>query len=75
MEKYKNLSGKSGVEAYEIGDDFIKVQFVNGSTYLYTNRSAGRETIAEMKALALAGEGLSSYISRVFTKGHASKIE
>ncbi len=40
LQTYQNLSGESGVRAYEIGDDFIKVEFSNG-TYLYTYQSAG----------------------------------
>jgi hypothetical protein len=31
MERYKNLGGKSGVSAYEIGSDSITVQFTTGS--------------------------------------------
>ena len=36
MEPYKNLSGNSGVVAYETGPDFIKVQFSDGGVYVYT---------------------------------------
>ena len=36
MEPYKNLGGDSGIKAYEIGSDFIRVQFLNESIYLYT---------------------------------------
>ena len=34
MERYQNLGGNSGVVAYEIGQDFIRVQFSDGSIYL-----------------------------------------
>jgi hypothetical protein len=30
MEKYKNASGKSGVLAYELGTNWIKVKFTSG---------------------------------------------
>ena len=64
MKKYKNLSGKSGVTAYEAGADFIKVKFTDGSVYLYTYSSAGKEIIEKMKKLAVEGKGLSTYISQ-----------
>jgi hypothetical protein len=74
MEHYKNLGGDSGVTAYEIGDDFIKVQFRDGSLYLYNYQSAGRSNIEHMKELAIAGRGLNSFISKVVKKAYASKL-
>ncbi len=74
MELYKNLGGDSGVVAYEIGDDSIKVQFSDGSLYLYNYQSAGSHNIEQMKGLAIAGRGLNSFISRVVKKGYASKL-
>ncbi len=64
MERYKNLSGHSGVVAFEILRGGIAVEFVNDSIYLYTVESAGREQIAEMKKRARAGRGLSTWISQ-----------
>jgi hypothetical protein len=64
VERYKRLSGDSGVVAYEIRTDSITVLFDNGWHYLYTKRSAGAENIAEMHRLARAGQGLSTFISR-----------
>ena len=45
MQLYKNSGGDSGVSAFEIGDDYIKVQFKDGSVYLYNNSSAGSQNI------------------------------
>lgn len=66
MTPYKSLSGKqSGVTAYEIGDDFIKVCFRNNyKTYKYTVSLNGQYTIDKMKALALASQGLSTFIAQ-----------
>jgi hypothetical protein len=64
MVRYKNSGGTSGVLAYEIGDDFIKVQFHDRKTYLYSYRSAGTHHIEQMKALAVRGRGLNSYINK-----------
>jgi len=74
MERYKNIGGDSGVVAYEIGDDFIKVQFNDGSLYLYNFQSAGSDNIEQMKQLAIAGRGLNSFIGRVVKKRYASKL-
>lgn len=74
MERYKNLSGNSGAASYEIGNESITVQFRDGATYLYNNQSAGAENIEQMKSLAVSGQGLSSFISKVVKKGYASKL-
>lgn len=74
MEKYKNRGGDSGIVAYEIKGDSITVQFSDGSVYLYTYTSAGRSNIERMKNLAIAGEGLNSFINTMVKYKYASKI-
>jgi len=64
MNTYKNTSGNSGVRCYEIGDDFVRVQFREGTIYLYTYCSAGQKNIEHMKKLAKLGRGLSTFISQ-----------
>ena len=65
MESYKNLGGNSGVTAYEIGSDHIKVQFKHGAKiYTYSTRRISSSKIEEMKALAIAGKGLGTYINQ-----------
>ena len=65
MEKYRNLSGESGVVAYQEGKDFIKVKFMGSEqVYTYSYDSAGIRHVEKMKVLARKGEGLSTYISR-----------
>jgi len=73
MPIYKNLSGKSGVAAYETKESSIEVQFNDGMHYRYTSGSAGVANLEEMKRLANAGVGLNSFISRVVKKGYESK--
>lgn len=73
MEHYKNLGGDSGVSAYEFGDDFIRVQFSDGSVYLYTDVSTGSYNIEEMKRLAQIGEGLNAFINTTVRKEYAAK--
>jgi hypothetical protein len=64
MERYRNLSGDSGVAAYEIRRGEIVVAFFNDGKYRYTKASAGASHIANMQRLARAGQGLSTYISQ-----------
>lgn len=74
MERYKNLGGDSGVALYEIGPESIIVQFTTGATYLYNYRSAGQHHIEQMKALAIAGHGLNSYIKKYVNRGYAGRL-
>jgi hypothetical protein len=66
MEKYNDLTGKSGVSYYKIGKDYIDIRFRTdpSSIYRYTNRLSGEKHIKIMKKLAISGEGLSTYISQ-----------
>jgi len=61
-EPYKNLSGSSNIETYELGADFIWVRFIGGARYLYTYEALGRENIEQMKQLAQLGRGLQTLI-------------
>lgn len=63
MISYGNYGGDSSVSAYDYGDDYIEVEFDDGSTYTYTYASAGVGNVEEMKQLADCGEGLNSYIN------------
>ena len=74
MEKYKNLKGDSGVELYEIGSDFIIIQFKNDGRYLYNHHVPGATNVEQMKKLAIKGRGLSTYISKNIKKRYAGKI-
>jgi hypothetical protein len=74
MQRYKNLSGESGVVAYEIGAQSITVRFRSGERYLYTDQSAGADNIAEMQRLATVGRGLATWISQVVKARHARKL-
>lgn len=73
MERYRNISGNSGVIAFEIGTNFIRVQFRQGTPYLYTYQSAGIANVDEMKRLARLGQGLNTFINQtpVVKNGYA----
>ena len=75
MEQYKkNNSGTSGVEFYEIENEDIIVQFIDGNIYRYSYQSAGVEAVEEMKRLALAGEGLTTYIDKYVKDKYEAKL-
>ncbi len=70
-QKYKKED--SGIDSYKIGKDFIEVKFKTSSKpYLYNYKSTGKDHIEEMKKLALANRGLSTYISQ-WVKDHYVK--
>lgn len=73
-EKYQNLSGKSAVATYKIVKDSVTVRFADHSVYIYSNQSAGRLNINQMKALAIAGKGLGTFITTNLKEGFARKI-
>lgn len=64
MQPYKNSGNLSWISAFEIGDDYIKIQFIDGVIHLYTNGNAGIKHIQKMKELAIAGKGLNNYIDK-----------
>lgn len=65
MEIYKDIDHDSGVYGYEINADSITVWFKDGGKpYVYSYGSAGQLHIENMKELAVAGDGLNSYINR-----------
>ncbi|MDY2637150.1 MAG: hypothetical protein SOV56_04355 [Phascolarctobacterium sp.] len=64
MERYANHRGNSSVRGYSIGEAYIDVMFSSGAVYRYSYRSAGIAKVEEMKRLAVAGQGLNSYIMR-----------
>lgn len=73
MVPYANRGGDSNVAAYEAAADFIRVEFKDGSVYLYTYASAGEANIERMKELARAGEGLNSFINKNVKYSYESK--
>jgi hypothetical protein len=63
MKRYGNRN--SGISAYEIGDNHIKVKFSDRSViYTYSYRKAGKIHVENMKKLAKDGKGLNTYINQ-----------
>lgn len=74
MKRYRNLDGHSGVTAYAIGARSIRIRFVNGDVYEYTDEVTGREDVQNMQLLARAGKGLATYVSRFVHDAYARKL-
>ena len=74
MEKYSDISGKSGISAYEVGDDFIIVRFKKGGMYLYNYSITGSDHVNKMIELARIGNGLNGYINLNAKYAYARKI-
>jgi hypothetical protein len=64
MELYRNVNGDSGVYRFEIGLDYIDVEFVSRAVYRYSYRSAGSTNVEQMKLLARRGSGLGTFINK-----------
>lgn len=63
---------ESPILEYGTSQDSIVVMFRGGATYTYTNESAGKENIEQMKVLAASGTGLLSFIRRYVKDKFAS---
>lgn len=74
MIAYDNKNQNSGIDAYELGDDFIRIRFTSGAVYEYTNDSAGPAEIEHMKYLAVQGKGLNSYLNRAVHERYSRKL-
>jgi hypothetical protein len=74
MKAYKKVNSDSGVSFYEVLEDGIIIRFNDGSTYLYTFRSAGKTAISRMKQLAASGKGLTTYINQHVKKKYEKQL-
>ncbi len=78
MNDYKNLSGRSNVLSFQLGDDFIVIKFKTAGkdgcdTYKYSYLSTGSSNVEDMKNLAIAGSGLNSFINTHVKKQYESR--
>ena len=75
MKRYKSLEADTGVTGYETDRDYIRVQFKDRSIYRYTYASTGARKIEEMKRLAEAGHGLTTFINQNVREAYEEKEE
>ncbi len=69
MKIYMNFAADAGVDAYDYGQGWFRVQFKDGAVYEYTQDSVGEQVIKGMRDRALLGKGLKAYID-----AHASVL-
>ena len=74
MPIYANRGGDSGVISYDIGPESITVTFHDRISYVYNYAATGQSNVERMKKLAIAGEGLNSFINFNVSKMYASKF-
>jgi hypothetical protein len=75
MTRYKNLSGRAGIIAYAIYDDWIDVTFADGTVYRYSDIKPGIHHVERMKELAEEGEGLTTYINQNVRENYERKLK
>lgn len=73
--RYANASGHSGIAGYALVGTGIAVRFIDGAIYLYDRDCPGQLHVARMKALASAGSGLATYISRRVGRRYAARLD
>ena len=64
MQKYAGQTRRGGVVAFEVGPDWIDVQFTSGWVYRFSHQRPGPLRVDHMKSLAMSGQWLSTFISR-----------
>ena len=57
-------SENSGIVGFEIGEDYIDVEFRNGGIYRYKEAIIGHLQFLNMQAAAMIGSGLNGFINR-----------
>jgi hypothetical protein len=75
MERYRDLSGNTGIAAFEIRDDAIVLRFKEGGTYLYDWRKPGWHHVEAMKLRARAGRGLTTYLNQQVRDNYAARLD
>lgn len=75
MKRYKNLGGNGGIRRYDLGPDFIVLEFTDGSQYEYTYERPGERHVQQMMARAEAGRGLTTYINQHIRDDYARKLK
>jgi glycine cleavage system aminomethyltransferase T len=74
MTPYRDWDQDSGVQAYDIEQSHIDVQFKDGAVYRYTSLSAGQTNLDHMARLARAGDGLNAFINRFVKNRYSARL-
>lgn len=74
MRIYRNLSGNSGVVAFETGERYIDIEFQDGHRYRYDYAKPGPNEVEAMKSLARTGKGLATFINQHVRERFARRL-
>jgi hypothetical protein len=74
FEKYKNLSGRGGIIAFEVLEKAIILQFANNDKYLYDYMKPGKINVENLKRLTRKGIGLTTYINQKIRGEYRRKL-
>ena len=74
MRPYNNAA-KSGVRAFEAGNNFIILEFGDSKQYLYNGEKPGTHHVEKMIALAAKGSGLNTYINKHVRNNYAERLK
>ena len=66
---------ETGVRAFALLPDAIALQFSDGRVYLYTQDVPGERHVRAMRERAVAGRGLSTYVSQHVQQRYAGRLE
>jgi hypothetical protein len=66
-------SENTGVKAFEIGNNYIVVEYKDGRIYLYNDEFPGEEPLQIMKQKAKKGDKLGSYINTEIKNNYAAQ--
>jgi hypothetical protein len=73
MQRYADHGGRSGIVAFELGENYLDVRFASGEVRRYSDRRPGARDVIHMKELALRGEGLAAHIKAHIGERYESK--
>lgn len=74
LQPYRSASAHSGITDFALLPNAIIVLFRDGSAYLYTDSIPGKQHIRNMRVLALAGRGLTTYINQHVRSRYAESL-
>lgn len=64
MQPYTDRGGDTTVIGFEDGDDFIRIQYLDGAILEFRVGEVSAAHVMNLRQLAQLGEGLQSYLSR-----------
>ncbi|MCD6062124.1 MAG: hypothetical protein K0R82_35 [Flavipsychrobacter sp.] len=75
-ERYEDKTGNGGVAAFELLLQGIILEFKDdGRQYLYSYKKPGKTHVDQMKLLAQAGAGLTTYVNQHVRENYERRLK